>query len=177
MRRGSDGPQFCSVSADKHFSNPVTQSKPMNHLFTLLAFTICCITSTQAQNMQKLHFTADVSEINQIQLNFGFPVEIIHWEGNNLMVETQVETPAECKHIVSFFIKEGRYTTMNTTSADQLNLQNAAASSKPLLMKGGQAVQERVKVIVYVPMDFALSAPATLTKNTAMPALASSSKK
>lgn len=177
MRKGMGCPQICPVSADKHFGNSVTQSKPMNHLFALLAFTICFITSTQAQNMQKLHFTADVSETNQIQMNFGFPVEIIHWEGNNLMVETQVETPADCKHIVAFFMKEGRYTTINTSSADQLTLENSSAASKPLLMKGGKAVQERVKIIVYVPMDFELSAPTTLTKKTAMPVLASSSKK
>lgn len=135
----------------------------MSRFFTIIAVILISFTAAAAQNVKKSHITVDASELNEIAANFAFPVEYKTWEGSNLMVETQVNVPAENKNVINYFFEAGRYNTTATATNGILNLNNAAAV-KALMTKEGNTIREEVKVIVYVPADFVAAGNGTFKR-------------
>lgn len=98
------------------------------------------------------HFEAD--EANQIQLHLVGDVEVENWEGNTILIQTDVHLFNASKGIFTHFVdKMGRYDIEAAMNGDLLDVRHTQQERKLISTKNGVATEE-VKVKVFMPRYF-----------------------
>ena len=76
----------------------------------LLCFFISLLSlSVNAQLERTVHQSVDLTQTLNVTINLAGDYELIHWPGDQFLFETNVVLEGGSKHLLDFFLKEGRY--------------------------------------------------------------------
>ncbi|NNE29917.1 MAG: hypothetical protein HKN16_09780 [Saprospiraceae bacterium] len=128
----------------------------MNKLFLkwmVLSMLLVGASSALAQSKHTLHQSFEIDSINQVTVEFAGEYEVVYWEGNTVLTETQIELYDANPNILSHFVKLGRYLVEGDKGTDLAFFKHKDLIRKPIYTKDGQA-WEVVKMKFYVPDTF-----------------------
>ena len=136
--------------------------------FAALLFTLCFLgfaQAAQAQFARTIHRHFEVEDATQIQLNLVGDVEVENWEGNTLLIQTDIHIYNASKGIFTHFVdKVGRYEIEAAVNGDVLDVRHLHQERKLISTKNGVATED-VKVKVFMPRYFEGSGLGPYVKN------------
>lgn len=111
--------------------------------------------SAQIQIHERLYWVHPVDSMEYIEVNVIDPFEIASWEGDQVLVTTEVTLHDATKGIMKFFVEESfRYHVQRDSSIlDGLLLESYQKRRGPVQVKG-RTCYEEVQVKVFVPYTF-----------------------
>lgn len=101
--------------------------------------------------------TTRTDSVATIVCESAFPVVYEFWAGENLMVETRIETNQHNKSILLSLAEANRYTVIAERNGEVLVLKHPAGSYKPIHLSQDRILEESISLIVYIPENFNLS--------------------
>ncbi len=112
-----------------------------------------------AQNHDRLHWVYCADSVQQIQIDLVDPFEITEWEGNQIMVSSEITIYNASKGLLRFFIEDDRrYDVVDTLQGEVLLLESYQSRRAGIQSKG-QTCHEEVIVKIFIPTDFMESTP------------------
>lgn len=124
---------------------------------TCLLSTFLFLTTTtvlQAQIHDRLHWVFPVDSVEQVDFDLVDPYEVSNWDGNQIMVTSEVTVYNATKGIVRFFMEENRRWDIIDTLQGTALLLDSYHSRRAPIESGGEQCYEVVQVKVYLPHDF-----------------------
>lgn len=111
--------------------------------------------SANAQLERTVHQSVDLSQSLNVSINLAGDYELIHWPGDQFLFETNVVLEGGSKHLLDFFLKEGRYKVETDTRGYSGRLYSKDMVRRPLKYKGTEC-WEKVTVKIFVPEFFSI---------------------
>lgn len=112
--------------------------------------------SSQAQVERTIYQTFEIKdEVQSVSLDVVNEFEIEKWAANNVMAVTVVKMDGGAKHILDFYIGEGRYDLEIEGDETALNLFALDKKRRGVKYKG-VVVEENVKIKLHIPENFEL---------------------
>ncbi|MEL6971960.1 MAG: hypothetical protein AAFZ63_22960 [Bacteroidota bacterium] len=124
-----------------------------SRLFFLLCFLGLQISAT-AQIHDRLHWVFPVDSVDQIDFDLVDPYEANSWDGNQIMVTSEVTVYNATKGIVRFFMEDDRRWDVIDTLMGTTLLLDSYHSRRAPIVSGGDQCYEVVQVKVYIPNNF-----------------------
>ena len=126
----------------------------MQNFLLCLVLSFFCL-SANAQLERTVHQSVDLSQTLNVSINVAGDYELIHWPGDHFLFETNVVLEGGSKHLLNFFLKEGRYKVETDTRGYSGRLYSKDMARKPLKYKGAEC-REKVTVKIFVPEFFSI---------------------
>lgn len=121
-------------------------------LICLLAYT-----AVSAQVHERLHWLIPVDSIEQVQVDLVDPVTIENWQGNQIMITSEITVYNATKGLLKFFVEDQkRYDVIDTLQGVNLLLESYQTRRATIQSKG-QNCYEQVQVKVFLPEEFMFS--------------------
>jgi|GEM_PF-2741718 hypothetical protein len=130
---------------------------PLLHLAWLLAGMFLTQAAVFAQIHDQLHWVFPVDSVAEVRLDLVDPFEVANWEGNQVMVTSEITVYNASKGIMRFFIEENkRYDVVADTLQPQqiLRLKSYQSRRAPIQSKG-ETCYEQIQVKIFLPTNFA----------------------
>ena len=125
----------------------------------LFTFLISFVFQLAGQVHDRLHWVIATDSIEQIKIDLIDPYEITEWDGNQIMVTSEITVYNASKGLLKFFVKENkRYDVVDTLQAGVLLLESYQ-SHRAIIESKGQPCHEEVIVRIFMPHDFIESSP------------------
>ncbi len=125
----------------------------------LFAFLIGVVFQLTAQVHDRLHWVITTDSVEQIKIDLIDPYEITEWDGNQIMVTSEITIYNASKGLLKFFVEENkRYDVVDTLQAGVLLLESYQ-SHRAIIESKGQPCHEEVIVKIFMPDDFMESSP------------------
>lgn len=110
-----------------------------------------------AQRATTYHQTFTLSEsISSLIVDISYPYEIEKWDGNAIMVETNIKMKNITRQTMDFFINQGRYKLISTDYVNALKIELAPMVRKTISTKYGEC-NEDIHYKVYVPFSLTVN--------------------
>lgn len=113
------------------------------------------------------HRTVDVDAVNRISFDVYSKdnVEYRTWPGDDVLIETSVEIKNVQQDILDFYMRQNRYLLKPLVDGDRMEL--VSFDKKRFQVKGsGQAAEEHVLIVVYLPEEFASTGEGLYARTT-----------
>lgn len=137
---------------------PSVKKTNLNYYFSLfLVLTFMVISPTaQAQFGKVLHHTIEFDkEVKEISFDIYGEYVLESWEGNMILIETEVKLYNAKESILEFFVGNGRYDVLDENSGSQLSLKSKDFVRRSIQSKSGTC-EEYVNVKIFIPDDFTI---------------------
>ena len=108
-----------------------------------------------AQIHDRLHWVFPVDSVEQIDFDLVDAYEVNNWDGNQVMVTSEVTVYNATKGIVRFFMEDDRRWDIIDTLMGTTLLLDSYHSRRAPIVSGGDECYEVVQVKVYIPNNFA----------------------
>ena len=127
------------------------------------------IAQLSAQNHDVLHWVYSADSVQQVQIDLVDPFEVTAWEGNQIMVSSEITLYNASKGLLRFFVEDDRrYDVVDSLQADVLLL-DSYQSHRAVIQSKGQPCHEEVVVKIFMPSEFIESTPTLwIKKETAV---------
>ena len=107
----------------------------------------------------RLHWVIAADSVEQIQIDLIDPYEISKWDGNQIMVTSEITIYNASKGLLHFFVEDNkRYDVTDTLQAGILLL-DSYQSHRAIIESKGQPCHEEVIVKIFMPNKFMESSP------------------
>ncbi len=107
----------------------------------------------------RLHWVIPTDSIEQIQIDLIDPYEITEWDGNQIMVTSEISVYNASKGLLKFFVEDNkRYDVTDTLQAGILLLESYQ-SHRAIIESQGQPCHEEVIVKIFIPHNFVETSP------------------
>lgn len=120
-------------------------------------FISCLFIGSVALNAQihdRLHWVFPVDSVQQIDFDIVDRYEVENWDGNQIMVTSEITVYNATKGIVRFFLEDNRRWDVIDTLLGTTLLIDSYHSRRAPIVSGGEECYEVVQVKVFVPNDF-----------------------
>ena len=126
----------------------------MYRLFFVFFLLLSMGQTASTQITDRLHWVFPVDSVEQIKLEVVDPYTVANWDGDKIMVASEITVHNASKGIVKFFIEENRrYDIVDTLMANVLIIDSYTSRRAPIQSKG-QPCHETVRVKILVPNSF-----------------------
>ena len=120
----------------------------------LLGFSFLLQSVVTAQIHDRLHWVFPVDSVNQVDFDLVDPFVVDNWDGNQIMVTSEITVYNATKGIMKFFIEENkRWEIIDTLQNGILTIDSYQSRRAPI-QSGGEECYEIVKVKVFLPSDY-----------------------
>lgn len=120
----------------------------------MLSLTFLSCLSVDAQIHDRLHWIFPVDSVEQVAFDLVDPFEVTNWDGNQIMVTSEITVYNATKGIMKFFIEENRrWEIIDTLQAGILTIDSYQSRRAPI-QSGGEQCYEIVKVKVFLPSTY-----------------------
>lgn len=107
-----------------------------------------------AQIHDRLHWVFPVDSVDQVDFDLVDPFVVDNWDGNQIMVTSEITVYNATKGIMKFFIEENkRWEIIDTLQNGILTIDSYQSRRAPI-QSGGEECYEIVKVKVFLPSDY-----------------------
>ena len=107
-----------------------------------------------AQIHDRLHWVFPVDSVDQVDFDLVDPFVVGNWDGNQIMVTSEITVYNATKGIMKFFIEENkRWEIIDTLQNGILTIDSYQSRRAPI-QSGGEECYEIVKVKVFLPSDY-----------------------
>ncbi len=107
-----------------------------------------------AQFSKTVHHTFEADSAQTISIDIEGEVTVEAWEGNTVLVETNIRLYNASKSLFEFMVeKQGRYEVLGNLNGNTLSLSSKDSERRVVQTKNGQA-NEEVYVTVRIPKKF-----------------------
>lgn len=120
----------------------------------LFGFFLLGCSVVQAQIHDRLHWVFPVDSVQQIDFDLVDRYEAENWDGNQIMVTSEITVYNATKGIVRFFLEDNRRWDVIDTLTGTTLLLDSYHSRRAPIVSGGEECYEVVQVKVYIPKDF-----------------------
>lgn len=125
----------------------------------LFIFALGLVFQLTGQVHDRKHWVIPADSIEQIQIDLIDPYEITKWDGNQIMVTSEITIYNASKGLLNFFVEENkRYDVTDTLQAGLLLLESYQ-SHRAIIESKGQPCHEEVVVKIFMPNKFEESSP------------------
>lgn len=107
-----------------------------------------------AQIHDRLHWVFPVDSVQQIDFDLVDKYEAENWDGNQVMVTSEITVYNATKGIVRFFLEDNRRWDVIDTLMGNTLLLDSYHSRRAPIVSGGEECYEVVQVKVYIPKGF-----------------------
>jgi hypothetical protein len=126
----------------------------MTRSFIFFALFFSFITANHAQAVRRYHQNLAITDASAIQVEAeNAEVEIIKWEGSDILVEVTVTTKSGSTTILNHLQKEGRYDLAVKVENSTARLVNKTTKRQAIKVKGAE-MDEQVKYQISVPDNY-----------------------
>ncbi|MGH1434958.1 MAG: hypothetical protein ACRBG0_10910 [Lewinella sp.] len=120
----------------------------------LLGFSFLLQSVVTAQIHDRLHWVFPVDSVDQVDFDLVDPFVVDNWDGNQIMVTSEITVYNATKGIMKFFIEENkRWEIIDTLQNGILTIDSYQSRRAPI-QSGGEECYEIVKVKVFLPSDY-----------------------
>jgi len=129
---------------------------PFLHLACLLSGMLLAQVTLRAQIHDQLHWVFPLDSVAEVRFDLVDPFEVANWEGNQVMVTSEITVYNASKGIMHFFIEENkRYDIVaDTLQPKVLTLKSYQSRRAPIQSKG-ETCYEQIQVKIFLPTSFA----------------------
>ena len=107
-----------------------------------------------AQIHDRLHWVFPVDSVDQVNFDLVDPFVVENWDGNQIMVTSEITVYNATKGIMKFFIEENkRWEIIDTLQNGILTIDSYQSRRAPIQSRGEECY-EIVKVKVFLPSDY-----------------------
>ncbi|MFN4254199.1 MAG: hypothetical protein ACK4Q5_04265 [Saprospiraceae bacterium] len=139
----------------------------MKIAFVAVAAFLSCSPLATAQMERTVYQSFEIDSVQTITLDIVGDYEVNVWAGNSILTETNIQIWKASPHLLDYFIEEGRYEIVATTTPSSATLSSKNPTRKPIKTKTDECT-EIVTLKIFVPDTFQPVSPndkKTLRKN------------
>ena len=115
---------------------------------------IVLTTSLSAQIHDRIHWVFPVDSVDQIDFDLVDAYQAQNWDGNQVMVASEITVYNATKGIVRFFLEDDRRWDVVDTLIGTTLLLDSYHSRRAPIVSGGDECYEVIEVKVYIPNSF-----------------------
>ena len=113
--------------------------------------------SANAQTHERLHWVFPADSVQEVRFRIVDPFEVVNWDGNQIMVASEITVENASAGTMKFFIEENRrYDVVDKSKTPGLLQLSSYHSRRAPIQSNGRACTEFVRVIVYLPTAYTL---------------------
>lgn len=112
------------------------------------------VSPLSAQVHERLHWVFPADSIEQITFDIVDPYEVNVWDGNQIMVTSEITVYNATKGIIRFFVEENRRWDIIDTIQSNVMLLDSYHSRRAPIQSSGQECYEQVQVKIFLPSEF-----------------------
>lgn len=116
-----------------------------------------CMTVGHAQTHERLHWVFPADSVQEVRFRLVDDFEVINWDGNQIMVASEITVENASAGTMKFFIEENRrYDVVNKSKVPGVLQLSSYHSRRAPIQSNGRACTEQVKVTIYLPTIYTL---------------------
>lgn len=128
--------------------------KNIRSTLLLLGLSFLLQSVVTAQIHDRLHWVFPVDSVDQVDFDLVDPFVVDNWDGNQIMVTSEITVYNATKGIMKFFVEENkRWEIIDTLQNGILTIDSYQSRRAPI-QSGGEECYEIVKVKVFLPSDY-----------------------